>query len=980
MGESIEDFKVQELLGKGGFACVYRALCLATGQEVAIKMIDKKLMKTSGMVARVINEVEIHWQLKHPSIVELYNYFEDANYVYLIMEMCHNGEINRYLKKTGRPVGQNEARHIMTQVVKGVLYLHSHGIIHRDLSLGNILLTREMDAKIGDFGLAARLTMPNEKHYTMCGTPNYISPEIATRGPHGLESDVWSLGCMLYTLIVGSPPFDTEAVKSTLNRVVLADYDLPCDLSSEAKDLITQLLKKNPGDRITLSGILDHPFMTQESLLKFSSKNQLCPPKHVAEQSMDSGTGTMATVSTGLGRSSKSIRNNSELTKAIGIKGNPCTDTLAEGSEDHLSDMWPRHARHPPSPPVRQRASHSESTSELKTSSTRDQIRGTEVAPASSISQKRSATSPSWLSNITASTFGRKKSKEELNISNGENRLKGKFRNYNASKYSSSYGQTLGDFLKNAAHGTNTSSSGFSSSGKDMCHHEKAHQSKTSDVNSHSLSKRSSSNVSSSTHMDTAQQDKLFQHRRKGSDSVTKDSGLDFSQDCSSGRSATQTSAEQRKRNHRSKSDIARAKSLGDIVEPLNSERLRPIRQKKGNAVVSITDNGEVCLEFFHHKHGEDRVFEVLRISQNGMKICVYQPNGKTGVPLSLQPPSPPVGCESLSSYLFSNLSSKYWKKYQYATNFVHLVRKKTPKVTMYSKHAKCMLMENSPHPDFEVCFYNGAKIHQSHQCTRIVEPGGVSYTLESVGGVEGATQEMKPLLEHAQKCYQQCVHLERLISKEELDSNGGQYFPFIVCRRPPASRKPPKESNVHSEDHNSTRRPDSFENLTVTSPSTIAPVSTSLMSFDGTIASTIHNSRQSSAGQNTRVDNRTAPHGSELQRISRSQCGQEARNQESELTDKGVSRQDSTSQVIKSVFVQGVGWASQLFSGEVWVQYNDGSQMIIQSSVTSIKYTDSSGMITRYNHTDRLPEPIKEKLCHLPVIIENLAASPKIS
>ena len=214
-----------------------------------------------------------------------------------------------------------------------------------------------------------------------------------------------------------------------------------------------------------------------------------------------------------------------------------------------------------------------------------------------------------------------------------------------------------------------------------MCHHEKAHQSKTSDVNSHSLSKRSSSNVSSSTHMDTAQQDKLFQHRRKGSDSVTKDSGLDFSQDCSSGRSATQTSAEQRKRNHRSKSDISRAKSLGDIVEPLNSERLRPIRQKKGNAVVSITDNGEVCLEFFHHKHGEDRVFEVLRISQNGMKICVYQPNGKTGVPLSLQPPSPPVGCESLSSYLFSNLSSKYWKKYQYATNFVHLVRKKTPKV-----------------------------------------------------------------------------------------------------------------------------------------------------------------------------------------------------------------------------------------------------------------------------------------------------------
>lgn len=275
---------------------------------------------------------------------------------------------------------------------------------------------------------------------------------------------------------------------------------------------------------------------------------------------------------------------------------------------------------------------------------------------------------------------------------------------------------------------------------------------------------------------------------------------------------------------------------------------------------------------------------------------------------------------------------------------------------------------------------YTGAKIHQSHQCTRIIEPGGVSYTLESVGGVEGATQEMKPLLEHAQKCYQQCVHLERVMSKEELDSNEGQYFPFIVCRRPPASRKPPKESDIHSEDHNSTRPPDSIENAAVTSPSTIAPVSTSLMSFDGTIASVINNSRHSTAGCNTKVDNRTVPCVSESQRVSKSQCGQEARNQQSELIDKQVLRQDSTSQVIKSVFVQGVGWASQLSSGEVWVQYNDGSQMIIQSSVTSIKYTDSNGTITRYSHADRLPEPIKEKLCHLPVIIENLAALPKIS
>lgn len=98
-----------------------------------------------------------------------------------------------------------------------------------------------------------------------------------------------------------------------------------------------------------------------------------------------------------------------------------------------------------------------------------------------------------------------------------------------------------------------------------------------------------------------------------------------------------------------------------------------------------------------------------------------------------------------------------------------------------------------------------------------------------------------------------------------------------------------------------------------MTSPSTVAPVSTSLMSFDGTIASTIHNTRQSSAWHDRTANRRSASCGDESQRTSISQCGQETRNQHSELTAKGVSRQDSTSQVIKSVFVQGVGWASQV-------------------------------------------------------------------
>lgn len=100
----------------------------------------------------------------------------------------------------------------------------------------------------------------------MCGTPNFISPEVASRGSHGLEADVWSLGCLLYTLLVGSPPFDTQGIKSTLTRVVMASYKLPSYLSPEAKDLIDSLLQKNPKDRIKLEQILEHPFIKRNSV------------------------------------------------------------------------------------------------------------------------------------------------------------------------------------------------------------------------------------------------------------------------------------------------------------------------------------------------------------------------------------------------------------------------------------------------------------------------------------------------------------------------------------------------------------------------------------------------------------------------------------------------------------------------------------------------------------------------------------------
>uniref|UniRef100_A0A1A9WBS4 Serine/threonine-protein kinase PLK4 n=1 Tax=Glossina brevipalpis TaxID=37001 RepID=A0A1A9WBS4_9MUSC len=291
-GEKIDDYEVLHLLGKGGFASVYKARCLKTSQMVAIKMIDKKLIQGAGMVNRVRQEIEIHSRLKHPSVLELYTFFQDANYVYLVLELAHNGELQRYMKETmHRPMNEFEAASILRQVVSGLLYLHSHRIMHRDISLSNLLLSKDMHVKIADFGLAAQLKQPDERHITMCGTPNFISPEVIARTSHGLPADVWGLGCMFYTLLVGQPPFDTDAVQATLNKVVMSDYYVPNHMSYDAVDLLDKLLRKNPNERIALENVLQHPFMIRYNVDTMSNicSTNTSPSYSQSGASCDSG-------------------------------------------------------------------------------------------------------------------------------------------------------------------------------------------------------------------------------------------------------------------------------------------------------------------------------------------------------------------------------------------------------------------------------------------------------------------------------------------------------------------------------------------------------------------------------------------------------------------------------------------------------------------------------------------------------------------
>ncbi|KAG7258392.1 hypothetical protein CRUP_008159 [Coryphaenoides rupestris] len=139
-------------------------------------------------------------------------------------------------------VADPEARYYMMQLLKGSQYLHDNRIIHRDLKLGNIFLNDEMDVKIGDFGLATKIEFDGERKKTLCGTPDYIAPEVLCKKGHSFEVDVWSLGCILYTLLVGKTPFETSCLKDTYDRIKKNTSAVPWHVNPAATSLIKRML------------------------------------------------------------------------------------------------------------------------------------------------------------------------------------------------------------------------------------------------------------------------------------------------------------------------------------------------------------------------------------------------------------------------------------------------------------------------------------------------------------------------------------------------------------------------------------------------------------------------------------------------------------------------------------------------------------------------------------------------------------------
>lgn len=264
-----KDYKRGDFLGEGGFARCFQ-IKDETGTIYAAKTVAKSSIKSEKTRKKLLSEIQIHRSMKHTSVVEFIDCFEDDVNVYILLEMCCNGSLMDLMKKR-KTLTEPEVKFITVQISGGVKYLHDRGVIHRDLKLGNIFFDQDYNLKIGDFGLAAIVSEESEKKYTVCGTPNYIAPEVLTGGKttgHSFEVDIWSIGIMIYAMLFGKPPFQSKDVNKIYQRIKCGDFQFPPDkdetrysrerVSEEAKILIEDLLATDPLERPSIDDIMDY--------------------------------------------------------------------------------------------------------------------------------------------------------------------------------------------------------------------------------------------------------------------------------------------------------------------------------------------------------------------------------------------------------------------------------------------------------------------------------------------------------------------------------------------------------------------------------------------------------------------------------------------------------------------------------------------------------------------------------------------------
>ncbi|XP_037289665.1 phosphorylase kinase gamma isoform X2 [Rhipicephalus microplus] len=266
-------YEPKEILGRGISSTVRRCINKETGEEFAAKIIDIS-SDTDGsgptsLYQATKREIDVLKRVAgHPYIIELHDVFESTTFIFLVLELCRHGELFDYLTSVVA-LSEKKTKSIMKQLFEAVEFIHSKGIVHRDLKPENILLDDDLNVKVTDFGFATQLA-EGETLTELCGTPGYLAPELLKASMYessegyDKQVDIWACGVIMYTLLVGFPPFWHRKQMVMLRNIMEGKYEFCSpewdDITEAPKDLISKLLVVDPKKRLTAAQALDHCF------------------------------------------------------------------------------------------------------------------------------------------------------------------------------------------------------------------------------------------------------------------------------------------------------------------------------------------------------------------------------------------------------------------------------------------------------------------------------------------------------------------------------------------------------------------------------------------------------------------------------------------------------------------------------------------------------------------------------------------------
>ncbi|GLH15192.1 Serine/threonine-protein kinase fused [Gryllus bimaculatus] len=254
----MDNYEILGLIGEGSFGRVFKAKIRSNDRIVALKVITKK-GRSDKELRGLRQECEIQRHLNHPNIIHMLDSFETENQIVVVTEFADK-ELYEILG-TECYLPEEQVRKIACDLVSALYYLHSHRVLHRDLKPQNILMGANGVAKLCDFGFARSMSAGTHVLTSIKGTPLYMAPELIEENPYDHNADLWSLGCIIYELIVGTPPFSTTSILHLVRMISHEPVKWPDFVSPECTSFIQGLLEKNPNERLTWPDLLHHPFV-----------------------------------------------------------------------------------------------------------------------------------------------------------------------------------------------------------------------------------------------------------------------------------------------------------------------------------------------------------------------------------------------------------------------------------------------------------------------------------------------------------------------------------------------------------------------------------------------------------------------------------------------------------------------------------------------------------------------------------------------